>query len=222
MNSAKVLPTNVSNERLGAWVVMAWLLWFFTALACSVAGVFESRNGPPIMLGTAAVLPVVVFVAGCLRWPAFRELVLQANLRVLTLAQTWRLAAVIFLILYIARMLPGVFALPAGLGDIAIGATAPLVAWAIVSRKTFPKRLFLLWNVLGLVDLVTAVSLGALASPGSAGILAGDVTTQMMGRFPLSLIPTFFVPLLAMFHLASIGVVVRGRKLREESSVSGR
>ena len=204
MSTANVLSTDGSRDRLRTWAVRAILLWFYAALACSVAGVFDTRHGPPIPLGTAALLPVVAFIVGYLRWPAFRDMVLHANLRMLTLAQTWRVMAVTFLVLYIQRVLPGVFAIPAGLGDIAIGATAPFISWAIVSRNVFPKRIFILWNVLGLVDLVTAVSLGILASASPIGVLAGDVTTQAMGRFPLSLIPTFFVPLLAIFHLMSL------------------
>jgi len=125
MSTAKVLSTNGQSERLQAWTLIVVLLWFFAALAGSVAGVFDVRRGPPLGLGTAALLPVVIFAVGYLRWAAFREMVRQSNLRVLTLGHTWRLMAVVFLILYLARRLPGMFALPAGLGDIAIGATAP-------------------------------------------------------------------------------------------------
>ena len=60
------------------------------------------------------------------------------------------------------------------------------------------------WNVLGSLDLVLAVSLGVLASATPVGLLAGDVSTRLMGQFPLSLIPTFFVPLLLIFHLIAM------------------
>jgi len=113
----------------------------------------------------------------------------------------------VFLILHHQGLLPGVFALPAGWGDIAIGATAPLVAWAISSKKSFPKEIFVSWSVLGMLDLVMAVTLGILASASPLGVLAGEITTQMMGTFPLSMIPTFFVPLLIIFHLISLGRV---------------
>jgi hypothetical protein len=63
---------------------------------------------------------------------------------------------------------------------------------------------FVVWNVLGLMDLMVAVSLGILASGTPLGILAGDVSTRLMGMFPLSLIPTFFVPLLVIPHLVSL------------------
>ncbi len=36
------------------------------------------------------------------------------------------------------------------------------------------------------------------------GLSTGDVTTRLMGLFPLSLIPTFFVLLLLICHLISL------------------
>ena len=112
-----------------------------------------------------------------------------------------------FLILHHQGLLPSVFALPAGWGDIAIGATAPLVALAISSKTSFPKKTFVAWNLLGMFDLMMAVTLGILASASPLGVLAGEVTTLVMGTFPLSLIPTFFVPLLVIFHVISLGRV---------------
>ena len=113
-----------------------------------------------------------------------------------------------FLILYQHGALPGVFAIPAGWGDIAIGITAPIVAW--YWKRPFPSKIFIVWNVLGSLDLVMAVSLGVLASATPVGVLAGDVTTRLMGQFPLSLIPTFFVPLLLILHLISLSRVRKG------------
>jgi len=205
--SVQLLPWAKPNNRVKALTVATLSLWFLLALGCSLLGVFDSKQRPPIPLGAAAILPVVAYAICYLRWAEFRQFVLAANLRVLTLAQTWRVGGVVFLILHHQGLLPGVFALPAGWGDIAIGATAPLVAWAISSKKRFPKEIFVSWNVLGMLDLVMAVTLGILASASPLGVLAGEITTQMMGTFPLSMIPTFFVPLLIIFHLIALGRV---------------
>jgi len=205
--SVHQLPWAKPNNRVKALTVAILSLWFLLALSCSLQGVFDSEQRPPIPLGAAAILPVVAFAICYLRSTEFRQFVLAANLRILTLAQTWRVGGVVFLMLYHQGLLPGVFALPAGWGDIAIGATAPLVAWAISSKTRFPRKTFVAWNVLGMLDLVMAVTLGILASASPLGVLAGEVTTQMMGTFPLSLVPTFFVPLLIIFHLIALGRV---------------
>ena len=184
------------------------LAWFLLALAGSLLGVFDSEPRPPLPLGLAAVLSVTVFASCYLTSVRFREFVLSLDVRLLTLAQTWRVGGIVFVILYLQGALPGVFALPAGWGDFAIGITAPVVAW--YWNRPFPYRTFIVWNVLGSLDLVTAVSLGVLASATPVGVLAGDETTQLMGQFPLSLIPTFFVPLLLILHLICLIRVRKG------------
>jgi hypothetical protein len=184
------------------------LAWFLLALGGSLLGVFDSGPRPPLPLGLAAVVPVVAFVACYLTSARFREFVLSLDLRALALAQTVRVVGIVFVILYFLGALPGVFALPAGWGDFAIGITAPVVAW--YWKRPFPYRTFIVWNVLGSLDLVSAMTLGVLASASPVGVLAGDVSTRLMGQFPLSLIPTFFVPLLLILHLICFARVGKG------------
>jgi len=183
-------------------------VWFLFALGGSLLGVFDSQPRPPLLLGLAAVVPVVAFAACYVTSARFREFIRSLDLRALALAQTVRVVGIVFVILYFLGALPGVFALPAGWGDFAIGVTAPVVAWRW--KRPFPRRTFVVWNVLGILDLATAVSLGVLASATPVGVLAGDVTTRLMGQFPLSLIPTFFVPLLLILHLICLARVGKG------------
>lgn len=189
--------------------------WFSVALCLSLAGAFDSGTRVPAPLGLAAVLPVLAFAAAYRWWPEFRRQLLPANPAALTLAQAWRVGGIVFVMLWRHRLLPGAFALPAGWGDIAVGASAPLVAWGVASGR-LPRPAFVAWNLLGLADLVTAVTLGVLSSAGPVGILAGAVTTRIMGTFPLGMIPTFFVPLLAILHLVAIA---RTRPERDDAGV---
>ena len=183
-------------------------VWFLFALGGSLLGLFDSGPRPPLLLGLAAAVPVAAFVVCYLTSAEFREFVLSLDLRGLALAQTFRVVGIVFVILYSLGALPGAFALPAGWGDFAIGITAPVVAW--YWKRPFPYRTFIVWNVLGSLDLVDAMTLGVLASASPVGILGGDVTTRLMGEFPLSLIPTFFVPLLLILHLICFARVGKG------------
>lgn len=111
-----------------------------------------------------------------------------------------------FLVLYSAGLLPGLFALPAGWGDITIGATAPLAALQLANFKH--RRGFLLWQLLGIFDLVVAVTLGAtvrLIDPNA-------VSTGVMSVLPMSLIPTFAVPLLIVLHVICIAQARRWKE----------
>jgi hypothetical protein len=83
----------------------------------------------PILVGVTA--PIIFFI-GAFWWSrAFREFVLAIDLSLAVGIHAWRFAGFGFLALYAHGVLPGLFAWPAGLGDIAIGLTAPWVILAL-------------------------------------------------------------------------------------------
>jgi fatty acid desaturase len=65
------------------------------------------------------------------------------------------------------------------------------------------SHLFVVWNLLGMLDLIVAVSTGTLSS-GIVPGLAGGITTAPMVQLPLVLIPAYLVPLFFMFHLTAL------------------
>jgi hypothetical protein len=95
-------------------------------VSAGAVGAFERPPGtPPVPILIGAVGPLVVFLAGYWGSPRFRAFVLAIDLPLATAIQAWRAGGLGFLALYAHGVLPGVFAWPAGLGDIAIGVTAP-------------------------------------------------------------------------------------------------
>ena len=73
------------------------IAWFVLAVVGSLLGVFNSEPRPPIMLGLAVVVPIVAFAFCYLESVTFRQFVLSLDLRLLTLAQTWRVLGFVFL-----------------------------------------------------------------------------------------------------------------------------
>jgi hypothetical protein len=201
MNSEQTTNRPISNGLmeavLGLWLVLVFLL--------GASGAFvRPPEAPPLPILLGAAVPVLLFLATYWGSGAFRAWVLTADLRLLTAIQGWRAGGLGFLALYANGVLPGLFALPAGLGDIAIGVTAPWVMLALLRRPAFAgSRPFVLWNLLGILDLVVALSTGALSSGFVAG-LAGKVTTAPMAQLPLLLIPAYLVPLFVILHLAAL------------------
>ena len=188
-------------EKLTAWLVGAWFVVSLAAPAFHLYGTGADR--PPLPLGIAAVAPILLFLAWFSLSPGFREFTMSLNPRALTLIQTLRLEGFAFLVLASFSILPRIFALPAGWGDIAIGATAPLVALRLAAANR--RGGFLVWQILGIADLVSAVALGTLARV----IDPNGIPTGAMTVLPLSLIPTFAVPLFFILHLICIAQAVR-------------
>jgi hypothetical protein len=113
-----------------------------------------------------------------------------------------RAFGVIFLLLYAANRLPAPFAPIAGWGDILVGLTAIPVACLAYKKGADADSMVMIWNTLGLCDLIKAVALGVASSPGPLRLIFTEPGAGIMTTLPWMLIPGFLVPLLASTHLA--------------------
>lgn len=192
----------MKNVRFSVGVALA--VWLALILILGAAGIFNTPGAPPLPLLFGVATPILIFVALYRTASGFRDFVLAADLRLTTGVQAWRFGGLGFLALYANGVLPGMFALPAGLGDMAIGFAAPWLVVALVQRPAFAAgKRFMAWNLLGLLDLAVAMTTGVLGSGIIIG-LAPEITTAPMGRLPLVLIPCYLVPLFIMLHLTAI------------------
>ena len=201
--SANSQPDGRGGVRLA--VAAALGLWFLLILALGAAGAFVGPPGtPPLPIAIGVATPLVVFFASLRLWQPFREFVLSIDLRLVAGIQAWRWAGLGFLSLYAHNVLPAVFALPAGLGDMAIGVTAPWMTLALIRQPGFAASgTFIRWNVLGILDLVIAVSIGTVSTLFSTGA-PGEISAAAMATLPLLLIPAFLVPLFLMLHTVAL------------------
>ncbi|MDB6016350.1 MAG: hypothetical protein JWR19_839 [Pedosphaera sp.] len=195
---------NYQSGKVVVYTVIA--LWFLFALLMGIFGQYVSGpEKPPLYLGLTLGLPMLFFVAAYVRRGALWAFAQTLDLRVITLLHIWRLLGVVFLIDYFQGRLPGGFALPAGIGDVITAVTAVPLALAMSHQTPGVRKWFVAWNIFGLVDLIVAVGSGILHSASSFGILAGaGPTTLLMSQFPLSMVPTFFVPLFILLHLLAL------------------
>ena len=183
----------------------ALALWLGLVFVLGLRGAFVASAGsPPLAIFLGLAIPLVLFFAAYFGWGAFRAFILGADLRLVAALQGWRWAGLGFLSLYAHGVLPGPFAFTAGLGDMAIGFTAPWIVLGLVHRRSFAaSRRFVTWNIMGIVDLVVAVSLGTLYSGFLPG-LTGNVTTGAMAQIPMVFIPDFMVPIFIMLHFTAL------------------
>jgi hypothetical protein len=186
-------------------VAASVVTWFAIVAVLGAHGGFVTPPGtPPLPILLGVLTPLAVFVAAYLLSRTIREFVLAIDPRVMMAMHAWRFAGLGFLALYAHGVLPGFFAWPAGLGDIAIGMTAPWLLAVLMRQPSFAaSRTFVIWNLLGILDLVVALATGALGTILVAGADTG-VTTAAMAQMPLVLIPAFFVPVLFALHAAAL------------------
>jgi len=198
-------PNVPTISATGTIVAVFFSAWLALILVLGARGAFVTpQGGPPLGLLIGLVAPLTLFLVGYRTVPPLREFVLSADLRLIVGIQAWRWAGFGFLTLYTYGVLPGIFAWPAGLGDMAIGLTAPWVLANLLRRPNFAtSKSFVAWNLSGILDLTVAVSIGALV-PLLAPKFYGTVSTAPMAQLPLVLVPTFLVPTFLMLHLTAL------------------
>src|SRR5580704_10541099 len=119
-------------------VAIALTVWLLPVVSLGLGGAFVGPPGTPslpIAIGVAAPLGLFFLLLRFSR--SFREFVLSLDLKVIAGIQAWRWAGLGFLSLYAHNVLPAVFALPAGLGDMAIGVTAPWIILKLLRQPRF-------------------------------------------------------------------------------------
>jgi hypothetical protein len=217
LESASLPPETAARVRrntglaLGGWLLLALVV------AGSSPTLDAAGNGVvPISFPVFALVSLGAALGLLAFSPPWRRVVDAIPAESLISVQIYRLIGVIFLPLYALGSLPRHFAFPAGLGDLAVGLLAPLVALAVRNQVRGARSLALGWNLFGFLDLLVAVGMGTgylllALQPG----LPAPPTAAAMTFFPLVLIPTFAVPLGFILHIYSIRRMLRGERRAE-------
>jgi hypothetical protein len=185
-----------------AAIVIGWVGLVFV-LATTGALAASARSSVPVIAFAIAV-PILLGSWLLVASGRLRKIVEAIPLHWLIGVQVYRVLGATFLVAYLGHHMPADFAVPAGVGDVAVGLAAPLVAYAVL-RKIRPARLLArAWNVLGIADLVLAVSLGFLTSPSTFQQLALGSPNLAITLYPFVLIPAFAVPVSILLHIFSL------------------
>ncbi|MGH1481297.1 MAG: hypothetical protein ACRBM6_21605 [Geminicoccales bacterium] len=196
---------------------MLLVIWFTVAVVIGDQALLTNANGsllPPIAI--TAVVPVAVFLGLYANSSRFRGFVLAQDIETLTMLQLWRVIGFVFLMLYAYGVLPGLFALPAGIGDVAIGLAAPFVVLHLRRDPNYATSSGLVrFQYLGLLDFAVAIITAGLSAGAFASLTPGGVTSAPMDVWPLNLFPSFIVPIFIILHLT---VLLKVRKLRRHEA----
>ena len=190
----------------GAAVVLGG--WFTASAVIASHGWYHMQLGHGVPWLPVAVAGFLGLLLALRRIPVVaRALAAPGMVSRLELPHSFRVAGVAFLVIMALGHLPALFALPAGLGDIATGIAAPLVALRL-ARGT-GRRASLWLNAFGMTDLVVALTLGAITGFQLINVAP---SAAPISELPLALIPTAEVPLLLVLHIAAVSALARARR----------
>ena len=187
-----------ASARKGAIVAAVTLVWGAFMVWFCLARVVE-HSGP---LGNLYV-PLLWAAPSLLVWLA-RDWLLAEPLsqRWLIGLQLWRVIGALFLVETARGQLPAVFALPAGIGDIAVALLAAVVLWRGRGQSVLPAGAVFAVLALGIADFISAFFFGFFSSAGPQQLFFPEVPNRAL-LFPTGLIPLFLVPYAIAFHTLS-------------------
>ena len=168
------------------------LCWLLVAFLVGYSGVLRNTRLP--MPALAMALTVTLLLALAIRRD-YRDRALSFGVRALIALHLTRFVGIYFLSLYNDGLLPRDFAVPAGWGDIVVAVLAVIVLLAFSPQTKAGRTAILIWNIIGLVDILLVLSAGATMARADPLLQAGFTA------LPLSLLPTFLVPLIVVTHL---------------------
>ena len=182
-------------------ILIALGAWFVLILAFGATGALSPAGGGAPALGLTVALSIAALVWAYFALPSVRNAMTTTPLPALIAIHAIRLLGFSFIVLYADGRLPAPFAPSAGWGDVFMGATALPLAWAVTRFGARMRPLVLLWNALGVADLVVALTLGPLSAPGPLQVFVGPPDSSPMTTLPWLIIPGFLVPILFFIHI---------------------
>jgi hypothetical protein len=193
-------------KHMRVWSAMAVLFlgWFALAWLLGRADLFTRAANEMPLIQFAIFPPILIGLALMLGTATGRTVAAAVPQSWLVGVQVYRSLGAMFLVLWARGTMPSEFAIPAGVGDIIVGLTAPIVAWLNARNSPHAYSATLGWNVFGILDLVVAVGTGFLTSPSTMQMLAFDRPNLLITAYPTVLVPLFLVPLSIILHGLSL------------------
>jgi hypothetical protein len=197
-----------ASKRTIIWLSVAvpFTLWLAVVWDLAANGAFQPIPGVARLprLPIAIFAPVTVGLFVVLRSKSIAAFLDATPASWLVAVQAYRIFGGIFLVNWANGTAPGVFAWPAGIGDMLTGIAALPVALLLASGAERGRSAAMAWNIFGLLDFAVAITMGTLSSPGPLQIFGLDIPASLAGTYPIVLIPAFAVPSSILLHALSI------------------
>ncbi|ESA36366.1 hypothetical protein N836_00400 [Leptolyngbya sp. Heron Island J] len=173
-------------------VAIVLMLWFLGVAVVGHTGVLVGAPTP--FIGGYVMSVTLLFCILGISVSPLRSWLLSLELRFLVLLHVVRFVGIALLVSSAAEGgLPQIFADRAGYGDIFTAITALALAVGFLPAVSrFHRRLLLLWNVVGIVDLLQAL--------GTAQLSGSSAMAPIISA-PLAYLPLYLVPLLMFVHI---------------------
>jgi len=201
------------GQRRTTWlaVMVPFTLWAAVAWSAAINGVFRAGASPLPLLPLAIFLPVIIGAPLLLLSKQVGQVLDAMPATWLIALQVYRVFGSVFLAGALRGLVPAVFGLPAGIGDVLTGLFAVPAAIAVATGTAEGRKAAIIWNIFGLAEFAVAITLGLITSPGPLQLIVPTVPSIGAGAYLNVLTPAFVVPCSILLHALSL------RQLRRRS-----
>src|SRR3954469_23935277 len=190
------------RPRQTTWllIMIPFTLWATVAWIAAINGAFRAGVSPLPLLPAAILLPVITGAPVLLVSKRIGQLLDAMPIPCLIALQLYRVFGSQWLAYWLGGALPGLWALPAGTGDVLTGLFAVPAAIALASGTAEGLKAAILWNIFGFADLALAITLGMIISPGPFQLILLNGSSIGLDGYPNVLTPAFVVPGSILLH----------------------
>ena len=201
------------DQRRTTWlgIMIPFTLWSAVAWTAAINGVFRTGASALPLLPLTIFLPVIIGAPLLLLSKRVGQLLDVMPTAWLVALQLYRVFGSQWLAYWLRGLLPGLWALPAGTGDVLTGLFAVPAAIALATGTAEGRKAAILWNIFGLADVAAAIILGMIISPGPFQLIIPNGSSIGLSGYPNVLTPAFVVPSSILLHALSL------RQLRRRS-----
>jgi hypothetical protein len=206
------------GQRRTTWlaIMVPFTLWTAVAWTAAINSVFRTGAATLPLLPLAIFLPVIIGAPLLLLSKRVGQLLDAMPMTWLVALQLYRVFGSQWLAYWLRGLLPGLWALPAGTGDVLTGLFAVPAAIALATGTVEGRKAAILWNIFGVADFAVAITLGLIISPGAFQLIVPSGSSIGLDGYPNVLTPAFVVPSSILLHALSL------RQLRRRSRTEGR
>ncbi len=188
-----------ASAHKGLQVGIVFLIWgSLMVWVCLNQIPAKSGIGGNLIVPLAWILPGLI-----LYWRKDWFLNQELSQKWLVGLQLFRVIGGVFLIEMIGGHIPGIFAYPAGIGDIVVGLAAVYVLLAYRNHERIPGAAIMFIIVIGVADFLSAFFFGFTSTQSPFQLFFPDVPNRLI-MFPTGMIPLFLVPYAIFFHVLSL------------------
>lgn len=196
------------------FILIGIIVWIALQTVLTINNVYNSNlNALPPKIFVFGVFPTVLLMIGLFLTTKGRVFIDSLPLKNLTYISVVRIPVEIVLyFLFVEKFIPEIMTFEGQNFDIFAGISALFVAYFGFKGNISNKKLLLIWNFISFGLLMNIVITAILSAPSPFQKFGLEQPNIAILHFPISLLPTFIVPVVIFSHFAAFRKLLKSQK----------